>query len=297
MVFDSTAKDLNLYLLPDSISSRITITVKDQYSTPQNGVIVEILRWYPELNAYKIVAAPKTDSNGETNTYLVAYDVDYAFILEKDGLTLDTKDKQKITADTLTLTIAPTPIIKYPYYWKQMGGTAIYDSAAGTITGYYADATGYLIGATMYVNKVAALEKSNLCTIYNSTIPSGKFVCDVGNISSSIVMVQIVANLSTGTYDTYILYSHTFNEEFYVSKLFGNCKDAGNLTSCKEGLFITMFLILIAVLIGIWNPVIAILFMIVALGMTVLTGLYAISTQTFIGLVCVALILIWKMST
>jgi hypothetical protein len=294
MIFDNTKDDLNLYLLNDSSSSRITITVKDQYSNIQSGVIVQVHRWYPELNAYKIVASPKTDSNGVTNTYLVAYDVDYAFVLEKDGIILDTIDKQKITADTLLLTIAPTPIITYPYYWNQMLATANYDPATGNITGLYSDSSGYLTGATMYVYRIGALEKSNLCTIYNTSIPSGRLVCHTGNISSSIFTVEIIGNLSTGTHETYTMYSNTFNEEFYSTKLFGNCKLASNALSCKEGAFIALFLVLLAALIGIWNPVISILFMIVSLGVTVQTGLYAISVQAFIGLVFVAFIMMWK---
>lgn len=292
-VADNATDTLNLYLLPEGSCSRISITVKDQYSNTKPGVIVKIMRWYPELNSYKVVAAPKTDSNGVTNTYLIAYDVEYAFQIWKDGVQLQSIDKQKITTDTLILLIQPAPVNYYPYYWDKMSGNVVYDDAAGTLTGTYADTSGFLLGATMYVNKISALEKANLCTIYNTSKPLGSFVCDVGNISSSIVGVSIVANLTDGEVNT--IYSHTFNEEFYVSKLFGNCKSAGNLSACKEGLFITLFLVVMAVMIGTWNPSVSIIFMFVALGVTIQTGLYAISTSTFIGLVFVGLIMIWRM--
>lgn len=290
---DNVTDTLNLYLLPDSISSRITITVKDQYSTPQSGVVVKIERWYPELGAYKIVAVPKTDSNGVTNTYLVAYDVDYAFVLQKNGVVLDEINKQKISSADLTLTIAPTPIIEWPYYWNFISGNAIYDDVTGTITGTYSDSSGYLTGAYMTAYKIGALEKTKLCEMYNSSHPTGSFVCTSGNISSGIVTVVIIANLTNGNYHT--IYSNIFNEEYYVSKLFGSCKDPLNMTNCKEGVFIAMFLVLVAVLIGIWSPIISILFMLVTLGITIQTGLYSLSSMTFITIVCMTLIFLWRM--
>ena len=68
----------NLYLLESSASSQsFTINTKDSGLNPYTNDYISLLRWYPDLNEYKIVDMGKTDGSGNTQVYTRLNDIDY----------------------------------------------------------------------------------------------------------------------------------------------------------------------------------------------------------------------------
>ena len=286
---------VNLYLLNNGNSTLVTMTVKDQSSNIQPGIIVNVQRYYPEINAYRTVAAPKTDGNGITNTYLTPYTVQYQFALQKEGSILNTISASTITSSDLTLQLSPSVINYIPYFWNRISVSVSSPDSLGNVSVYYNDNSGYLRNMTFRVTKISALGNSEICTRFNDTTPSGYFKCNIGNISGGVFAYTLVGGMNDVVGNIYYDFgSGMFGDGTYSSRLFGDCNSIGNLGACREGLFITFILVLVCVLIGLFSPVAAIILMLVGLVVTTMTGLYALSMPTLIGLILMGLIFVWR---
>lgn len=76
----------NLYSLETAESTAFQITATDTTLTPYNSYYISLLRWYPDLNTYKIVDMGKTDEKGQTVINVKTNDVDYRLgLYEPDG--------------------------------------------------------------------------------------------------------------------------------------------------------------------------------------------------------------------
>jgi hypothetical protein len=226
--FDNSTDELNLYLLPISNSSLVKLTAKDQYSNPYSNVVIYIQRYYPELNAYKTVAGPLSDSTGVTNTYLQMYDTYYRFIMQKDGIVLQTIPASKITITDLTLMVQPLSLVNILKYWNAITGSVNYTESTGYLKATYSDTSGYMNETEFNVWQIGALSKSQICSITNSSNP-GTMYCYIG-ISSNTYEYKLTAKLNTGgIYDHYEISSGLINAIEGVSQLFGSCKNPANI--------------------------------------------------------------------
>ena len=294
-IFDNNFRNLDLYLLTGGLSTRIKFTIKDQYSNLKSDVVVKIQRYYPETNSYKTVAAPRTDANGIFNTYLVPYDVYYKFIIQSGGVVLDTIQAMTITSSDITLMIQPTTIIDWIKYWQLIGGNVEYDSTTGMLTAKYYDNSGYISSARFFVSRVGALQEITMCDLRNTSTPTGQMNCSVGNITGYVIRWKIEANLTISS-NFYLINNGLIDHTSPVmSTLFGNCQATENVLRCKEGLFIAFLIMLVCVSVGFFSPPMAIVFGLGGLIVTWMTGLYAITIQSIIGLVFIGLIMIFVM--
>lgn len=77
----------NLYSLDTASSTPFQITATNTALTPYNGYYIALLRWYPDLNQYKVVEMGKTDAQGQTVLNVKTNDVDYRLALyTPDGI-------------------------------------------------------------------------------------------------------------------------------------------------------------------------------------------------------------------
>jgi len=74
---NSTTSNHTLYLLPSSQSTSFLIEVKNTYLNPYAEKYVSLLRWYPELNEYRVVEMGRTDQEGKVVMKVHTEDVDY----------------------------------------------------------------------------------------------------------------------------------------------------------------------------------------------------------------------------
>ncbi len=83
---NETGNAYTLYNLPTASATSFIFEVKDAQLTPYNNKYLNLLRWYPELDEYKIVEAAYTDGDGKTVMKVKVEDVDYRVgVYERDG--------------------------------------------------------------------------------------------------------------------------------------------------------------------------------------------------------------------
>jgi len=80
-IFDNTvvssATNLTLYDLLSTSQTSFKLEIEDTSLNPYNNIYNRLLRWYPDLNEYKIVDMGKTDDTGSTVIHVRTEDVDY----------------------------------------------------------------------------------------------------------------------------------------------------------------------------------------------------------------------------
>lgn len=295
-VFDNTSADMSFYLIDDVVSTRVDLIVKDSSGIVYPDVIIKIQRYYPGLNEYRTIAAPKTGTNGETNTYLVLYDAYYRFILQKGGEILDTVPAQLVTDTTLTLMVSPATLIERIDYWDVITGGCSYSVSTGNITCHYEDGSvgKYLVSSTLTVIEQGALITSEMCSSTNTTTPSGTIICHVGNVSGKIILYELVGNLNIDVDYVYVLEKKYINMAEGMSRLFGLC-ESGTNKRCLEGMFISFLIVLTSAMVGLYSPAIGIFYTLISVSITWYIGLFPISISSIIGLIFVGMIIVFSM--
>lgn len=66
-----------LFLLPSEDSTPFQMTLYNSYASILQGRFLALMRWYPEVNSYKIVEMGRTDQNGQTTFNLKTVTEDY----------------------------------------------------------------------------------------------------------------------------------------------------------------------------------------------------------------------------
>ena len=298
-LFDNISEDIDLYQIEQSIGEQMRLVVKDQYGDPYPNVLVQVRRWYPGIGSYKTVASLLSDDSGKTSTYIRLNDVEHAFILSQDGVVLQTISKRIITtaevADYIDLVISPSAVMDYLKYGNKITGYCSYASSTEYLSCSYSDLSGYVSSVDLDVFYRGAIVKSQVCDLTNSTIPSGSFKCFLGNATEKYFTYTMMANLSTSALDEYVILSEILETDAEVSILFGDCSDPSNLGQCQEGLFMTMMITTAAALAAVYSPIMGMVMMLMAVVVSVTLGLFAISLTSVIGLVFVAMVIIFKM--
>lgn len=71
------ATNITLYDLISSAQTSFKLEIEDTSLNPYENIYTSILRWYPNLNQYKIIDMGKTDEQGSTVTHIKIEDIDY----------------------------------------------------------------------------------------------------------------------------------------------------------------------------------------------------------------------------
>lgn len=293
--FDNETEDLNLYQTPQGTADRLTIQVQDQFSSPYPNAVVQIQRWYPELGAYKIVSAPKTDSIGMTVAYVTYYDVYYRFVVSYDAEIVHTTTASPISTastDTFIITVGSGDIMDWLKYRNRVSGSCSYDNSSQYLNCSYSDTSGDMVSTTLTVYQQGALASALVCSVQNTTAGSGTIVCELGNVTNRQMEYWLVMQIGKGeiTLDTGIV-----EAGWEATMLFRNCRVAENALACREGLFVAFLIMLVVGMVGMYHPAAAVVAAVTGLGFTWYVGLVAISAQTMIGLVFVGAVLVYRM--
>lgn len=110
---NGTLIEYDLYDLLTTSQTSFKIEVEDTSLNPYIDKFVSLLRWYPQLNEYKVVGMGKTDEKGEIVAHVEAEDVDYRIgVYERNGSLIKLEDPTRfvclVNPCTYTLKISPT---------------------------------------------------------------------------------------------------------------------------------------------------------------------------------------------
>lgn len=262
---DSATINNSLYLLQTASATPFSINVLKNDLTPLAGYYTTLLRWYPQLNEYKIVEMGKTDSLGHTVNELKIYDTDYRFgVYQTDGTLIKLFSPARLVCSsapcTYNLYIDLTNADYSSFYDTQNSLT--YNATTKIVTFIWNDPT-------------QSTDEMNL-TVYNGDNP----VCSQSVSSFTGVMT---CNLSAYSGVTLRAMAYrTASPQAVIASKFIEIRDIlSDAVSGSAGLIVAIAFAAILFLIGAINPIISIVLGVVALLPAYFLG--AISLEVGIG--------------
>jgi len=282
-ITNGTTENISLYLLNTSLAYPFAITLQDQGGIEIQDALIYFNRYYPGLNQYYTIAMSKTSESGTATTYLYPNDKWHRIIIVQDHKIIHTFDPQILSCDPgsteceLTLTVPLNPNGEYYDYYNEYAYNCDYNNNTGILSCTYADTSGLMKYTILRVSKENLLNRQEICTT-NTTSTSGTITC---NLTAS----------GNGTY-TYTLNAH-FADETLLDQ--GIIETGGILGAFYGfGMLINIILLITITGIGLWNPGAGMITAVFAVLVTMLLGLWEISTVGIIALMIVAAALALK---
>jgi len=283
---NNITKNINMYLLKSAASTSFILKVQDENLLPVADALIEIYRYYPGENVFRIVQIAKTDDNGKSIGFFVTETVDYKFIIKKNGETLLTTGQQKVIPETspYTLTFNTGTGLNEPWASQNtitsLNSSLVFDSDTGIVTYTYIDNSSNFTQSRLWVQKTSLTNNSAYVTICNDTsiLSSASITCDVGNTSGFYVAGAYLTRTGEGL-DRQI----SFQIEDFFSAV-------GLL-----GLFFGWFLILISASLFTFNEVAGIWGMTITIFLINILGLIKFGAVFVSAIIGIAIILTWVM--
>jgi len=284
---NNVSQDIFLYLLKSSASTSFILKVQDDSLLPVAGVLVEINRFYPGTDEFRVVQIAKTDDSGKSVGFFETEIVDYKFFITLDNETLLETGIQKVIPESspFTLTFNIGDPLGAPWATQEeledLNSTLVWNDTSGFVTYIYIDSSSSFNLARLLVIKQDLANATNDTTICNenSTLTSATLFCNVGTTNGFYVASAFITRSSTEDLDKQIT--------FQVETLSGV---VGLL-----GLFFGWFLILIAAFMfkfneiaGIWAITITV-FLVNIIGLIKFGGVFVTAT------IAIAMLLTWIM--
>lgn len=240
----NNSRDISLYLLSAVDSTSFIQVAQDQKLSAVVGALILTRRYYPADGLYRTVQISKTDDNGESIGFYEAETVDYKHLITLRGLTLLETVAQKVVGKdvpyTLTFTVGDALTIPWEP-WEDdpnIVTSLTYNDTSKLVTFSYIDSTD----ATEFADLLVIQEFSNNNTIViicntSSIMPSATLTCDMTGYEGTFLAEGGIGRTNN------IVKILTFAISTIKEVL-------GNL-----GLLLGFFIVLVAGMAFIWNPV------------------------------------------
>jgi len=206
----------------------------------------------------------------------------YKFIIEKGGLVLDTIDAMILTSDAITFTVTPGDVIGYFKYYEKLAYSCAFNNDTEYFNCVVADTSGLMTKVCLEIVKKGTLQDTTECTEC-STSSSVTIGCHLGNRTGKTFAYTLYAYLDLGSSDTRIIDS-------------GWIELVSVITEYElEGVFLAFLLVGTVAFIGFWNPPVAIILCLAALGLSRALELVMFQWGSMVGITIVGLIILWRL--
>lgn len=280
-LYNSPTTNINLYLTNGT--TQVKLQVRDYADDGITDVYIKVLSYDLGTNSYKTTEIVKTDSEGDAYAQLVLNTYWYAFILEKDGEIIQQTSPTKITSSPRTFRVI-TGADYFDSYDVIQGIThsLTYNNATTTFSLTYSDPTGGITQGCIRLTK----RSINGDTILNTSCVT----------STAATILMNISDGSVGS-NTYIADAYAFisGESFSLNSTSVNF----NTTYKKfgaNGLFLSMLLIIVLVMVGIWHPAVAIIMMLLGVVITNVMGLFFLNWTYIITFIILGVITAYRTS-
>lgn len=279
----NASQSIDLFLLDSTVGTSYIINVKDNAQAPVSNAYLYIQRYYPGTNQYETVGMVKTDLDGSSVFSFEDETEDYRIIVFKDGEILYTSAVQKIycTAAPCTLTFTIEEALGYPwspFLFNSSIVTSLYYNSTTNLTYYtYVDVSGSVQSGRLVVKKVSP---------GNRTITT---ICDTSETESSAIITCAVTEQGTYLAIGYIDGVEANIIQFTIKVVPQSLK--------TEGLFIALFIVMVAGFAFIWNPSAGIIAINAALIFTNMIGLLSLSPVFIFGSIAVSILALILLKT
>ena len=270
---ESTTEHI-LYDLLTADAQSFLVTVQDNALSPYQDRYVSLMRWYPDLNEYKVVEMGRTDESGQSVLKVVVEDVDYRFgVYDKDGTLLKMTDPLRIVCliDPCEITISVDEDVDFTSF-SEIASNLSYNDATQVFTYIWNDPNQKTSLIELNIYELTSIGERLICTT-SSTSFTGVLTCDVSGETG-----QLKAIVERSASPPIII------STLHVD-LSPNLIDSGG---GEMGLFLSFILIIFVALASLINPVVGVIGAVVALipalifGSITVTILIPVITMMFI---------------
>ena len=266
---DNKSETLLVYNLLKTNASAFALTITDVSGALYDDTLIGLLRWYPELNEYKLVEMERTSDEAQTVVYVEQETVDYRVaVYDDDGTLIYTTNPFRFvcysTPCTADITVYPADI-DYFTEWDISGSIDLNDDTDTFTYAYSGNNDGATLNLSVF--RLTGSGRTLLCSD-TSTAISTVLSCEHSNIS--------------GVYKAEVYYSNS--PLIPIASMFADATT--NFANSTLGLILVIFISIVLAIIGNWSPYIALIstvgglafgFMLGAIPMAVVFGVAALA--------------------
>ncbi len=186
-------RNVSLFDLLSTSQTSFKLEVEDTSLSPFVEKFTALLRWYPDLNEYKVVEMGQTDENGNTILHVRTEDVDYRIaVYERNGSLIKLEDPTRfvclVDPCTYTLRISPgerdfTSIFDLDYSFTFNRSTSIWDLI-------YSDSSELTTGINLTIYKLTGTSILPICSNI-ATGSTGAVSCNTSGYTGTLKGVAV----------------------------------------------------------------------------------------------------------
>lgn len=260
--------NIPIYNLNTSDATAFLLTAQTTTLQPYSNYYIGLLRWYPEFNSYKVVEIGKTDDDGQTILNVKTESVDYRLGLYKpDGTLIKLFEPIRFICQTspctYSLFIEPSALNLKSY--TSIQGNLSFDRVNKVFTFIWNDPS-----QTSQTMNLSVYKGDNIVCSSSSSGYTGILVCDVST-QTGLLIAKVRRTASPS------LVFKQLSAEIRTTLISAG---GGSL-----GLFIGALLLIVFALIGIYNPIIAVILTLIAIIPMFLLGIVTWEIMTAIGVI------------
>jgi hypothetical protein len=258
------------------------VKVRDAALTPYADKYVTLLRWYPQINEYKVVEMGRTSEDGETPMKTVVEDVDYrAGVYEKNGELIKLTDPFRMVClvNPCELNIVVTDDEEFTSFLEVEASLTYNETTGFRFIWNDPNQETSLMNITVY--KLNTFGKTIVCNNFASGF-TGVLTCDVSHVTDGTLQAIVERSASP-----------PIPIDSMVVEL---GEKIASIASGTFGLFMAVVLVIFIGLIGIVNPVIAVIAGVIALIPALLMGAINLAIITAIAVAAAVIIHFMKKS-
>lgn len=272
-----------LYLYLSNATSPVQYLVQNEFGIPWNRIQIQSQRYFIDNGTYINVVEGETDVNGYAYMNAVP-NTWYKYLLVKNGVTLKTFDAMYLNTSQVILPYTSDLTTNYLRWWSGLSYQAYYNKTTRVLTCTVSDSSGLLTLTELYATK------------YNF---SGSYSLCANSSASSSVTLTCTAPAGNYSMD-WACYGTMSGERWILGH--GSVQTGGATASRfgNTGLIASWFLITVLFFVGLWNPVVSVVFGVSGLGIAMLTGFISVTENWITALVFIAIagaVIVYKMRT
>jgi len=244
-------------------------------------------RYYPGTDQTNTIEMSKTDTSGQSVGHFEAETENYKILVkEKDGTVLFESDTFKPFCEGTDCSIEFSLESEIEDEWRDVGNIT-------DLTSKFSFNENTSILSYLYVDDDEDFEQSRLY-VYNKNPGSGKeTICNKNSTLSSDTITCNVTGYDKIVGEAFVTRA---GGEIYVGNYAHDISDLKDKFG-KEGLFLSIFILAVIALVGLWNPSVSIILMMVGVILVDFIGLASFGVITKFGVIAGGLILLWILKT
>ena len=167
LTLTNTTNNISLHSLLNSLQTSFQLEVEDTALNPYKNKYTTLVRWYPNLNQYRVVDMGQTDEKGTTVIHVRTEDVDYRIgVYEQNGTQIKLANAIRMVCltspCTYTLKISPTDDDFTSFLNVQY--TLVFNETTGIWSYTYSDSTQRTNTMNLTIYRDTGIESYAICS-------------------------------------------------------------------------------------------------------------------------------------